>query len=273
MIAMSGDDDRRDRGVEQDREEHPDGGRRQEVTEDSRPAVILRASVVPTTSRPMRISTLSRCQSAGRKRQIQASSIATSRTASRNQPAKLATSTAPPRRGRARSIVSMSAASAAPRCGRRPGPGTIDTADRRRRPRRPRSRGLVVERLVERRVGHDQRRDELGGEHPLGLVEVAGHPAGQLRPRLGHLGVAQLGPQGRVEDPGRLGPDRRPAWRVDGQRASRVAVVRQVRDRRLEQRAAFLGGQVGRERGVDPLRPAGRTRAPARRRWRSPSRS
>ena len=57
-----------------------------------RPAVTLSASVAPTTSNPIRISTLSRCQSPGRKRQIQASSIPTARTASSSQPPKLATS-------------------------------------------------------------------------------------------------------------------------------------------------------------------------------------
>src|SRR6476659_4767656 len=57
-----------------------------------RPAVILSARVAPTTSRPIRTSTLSRCHRPGRNRQIQASRMPTTRTASSSQPAKLATS-------------------------------------------------------------------------------------------------------------------------------------------------------------------------------------
>ena len=75
-----------------------------------RPAVTLSARVAPTTSSPIRIRTLSRCQSPGRKRQIQASSITTTRTASSSQPPKLATSGAVSRSPSA-SIFSMSVAS------------------------------------------------------------------------------------------------------------------------------------------------------------------
>ena len=57
-----------------------------------RPAVILSAIVAPRRRRPTRISTLLRCHSPGRKRQIQPSSMPTTRTASRSQPAKLVTS-------------------------------------------------------------------------------------------------------------------------------------------------------------------------------------
>ena len=57
-----------------------------------RPAVTLRASVAPTTRSPVRTRTLSRCQSVGRNRHSQPSSRTTIRTASRNQPKKLATS-------------------------------------------------------------------------------------------------------------------------------------------------------------------------------------
>ena len=74
-----------------------------------RPAVILSASVAPTTSSPIRTSTLSRCHSPGRKRQIHDSSIPTASTASRSQPPKLATSGTGSRSWRA-SIFSISVA-------------------------------------------------------------------------------------------------------------------------------------------------------------------
>ena len=44
--------------------------------------------------------------------------------------------------------------------------------------------------VLNEEFGHEERGDELGGEHPLGLVEAAGHPAGEPRPRLRDLGVA-----------------------------------------------------------------------------------
>ena len=79
--------------------------------------------------------------------------------------------------------------------------------------------GLRRQLLAERRIRDDERADQLGREHPLGLVEAARHPARQARPRLGHLGVAQLGPQRRVEDSRGLRPDGRPARGVEpGQR-------------------------------------------------------
>ena len=43
--------------------------------------------MTPTNSRPISSRTLSRCQSVGRNRQIQASRIVTASTANRNQPA------------------------------------------------------------------------------------------------------------------------------------------------------------------------------------------
>ena len=73
---------------------------------------------------------------------------------------------------------------------------------------------LGGELLAERGVRHDERADQLGGEHPLGLVEAAGHPArpagsGSRPPRVSRSSVRS----GRVEDPGGLGPDDRPARR------------------------------------------------------------
>ena len=79
--------------------------------------------------------------------------------------------------------------------------------------------------------------------------------AGQAGPRLGDLGVAQLGPQGRVEDAGGLGPDGRPAARRRGRRASRCALSDRSGHGGLEQRLApARRAEVGRERGVDPRR-------------------
>ena len=116
------------------------------------------------------------------------------------------------------------------------------------------ARAVVVSVLAERRVRDDQRRDELGGEHPLGLVEAAGHPAGQARPGLGDLGVAQLGAQRRVEDPGGLGPDGRPAARRRGRRASPSPRSDRSGHGGLEQGLPpVLGRELGRERRVDPV--------------------
>ena len=46
-------------------------------------------------------------------------------------------------------------------------------------------RAWSVSSAAERRVRDDERGDELGGEHPLRLVEPAGHLAGEARPGLG----------------------------------------------------------------------------------------
>ena len=94
---------------------------------------------------------------------------------------------------------------------------------------------------VERGVGDHERADDLGGEHPLGLVELARHPPGEAGPGVLDLGVAQLGPQGRVEDAGGFGPDGRPARRIepDERRLRGVGQVGQVGG---EQRLAGLGG-------------------------------
>ena len=74
-----------------------------------RPAVILSASVAPTTSTPMRNRTLSRCQRFGRNRHSQASNMPTSRTASMNQPTRTVGWFPPTPRPRA-SIFSISEA-------------------------------------------------------------------------------------------------------------------------------------------------------------------
>ena len=75
--------------------------------------------------------------------------------------------------------------------------------------------GRGRELVAERGIRDDQRADEFGGEHPFGLVETAGHQAREARLRGLHPGVAQLRPQGRVQDAGRLGPNRRPARHVE----------------------------------------------------------
>ena len=107
---------------------------------------------------------------------------------------------------------------------------------------------------AERRVGHEQRADQVGREHRLGLAQVAGHPPIEPGPGLGDLVVPQLGPEGGVEDPRRLRTDRRPAQSVErdelGQRG-----IRQVRDGRLEECLSILAGQLQVERGVDPVDP------------------
>ena len=83
-----------------------------------RPAVTLSASVAPTTSSPIRIRTLSRCQRAGRKRHSQASSIETTSTASRSQPPKLATSGDRLAQPEGVDLLDVGRRSAAIRCGR-----------------------------------------------------------------------------------------------------------------------------------------------------------
>ena len=109
---------------------------------------------------------------------------------------------------------------------------------------------LRGELLAERRVGHEQRADQLGSQHPLGLVEPTGHPPRQPAPGVGHLAVAELGALGRVEDAGRLGADDRPARGVEpDQRLARRA--RQVGDRGLEQGRPAGVRQLGREGRVD----------------------
>ena len=224
-----GDDDRRDRGVEQDREQHPDGRRRQEVAEDratgrdlERERRSRRAAARSATS------TLSRCQSVGRKRQIQASSIATVSTASRNQPAKW--------RGR-RCVLAeperldgldVGGVEPLPVRGRRLGPARSRPSPAGRSRQRA-SCVWSVRVLVERRVRDDERGDELGRQHPLGLVEVAGHAGRRSSPGSGpppcraarYAACASRTLRG-------LGPDRRPAGRVDREQRGlrRLAQVR-----------------------------------------------
>ena len=153
-----------------------------------RPAVTLSASVAPTTSSPIRISTLSRCQSPGRKRQIQASSIPTTSTASRSQPPKLATSGTGSRSRRA-SIFSMSVAVEL----RPVADDDLALADRDV-DRRDVGRGLGLRGIgevgAERRVRDDERADQFGGEHPFRVAQITRHQTGQLTASDGDLGIA-----------------------------------------------------------------------------------
>ena len=110
--------------------------------------------------------------------------------------------------------------------------------------------------------GDDQRRDELGGEHPLGLDQAAGHPPGQPRAGLGDVGVAQLGALGRVEDAGGLRADRGPALAA----SSPTSVAAQRRSGRAGPRRRRSARSVGRQaRPRTRRRPARRARSNARR--------
>ena len=175
--------------------------------------------VAPTSRRPVSTSALSRCQSFGRKRHIQPSSMPTTRTASRNQPKRLATSGPGLAETERLDLLDVLGRQllAAP---------DDDLARQDLDPDRQDGLGPTVALLLgqlcaERRVRHDERADELRGERPFGVVEVARHQAGETGPRLGDLGVAQLGAQQRVEDARGLGPEDRPS--VPGSSPTSVA--------------------------------------------------
>ena len=116
------------------------------------------------------------------------------------------------------------------------------------------ARAVVVSVQAERRVRDDERRDELGGEHPLRLVEPAGHPAGQARlgSRRPRCRAARSARSRRGPGPPRSG--RPPSARRRGRRASPSPGPR---GRGRRSRAGLLpasGDEVGRERRVDPRR-------------------
>ena len=91
----------------------------------------------------------------------------------------------------------------------------VDAARARRRPRRRCALGPQSPWSNEE-FGHDERRDQLGREHPLRLVEVAGHPARELCPGLRPPPCRAARPAASLEDlRAACGPDRRPAGRVD----------------------------------------------------------
>ena len=236
-----------------------------------RPAVSLSASVAPTTSSPMRISTLSRCQRPGPEAPDPGQQHQDDQDREQ-QPATEARDVGRVWRRPSASIFSMSVAVE----WRPVADDDLALADRDQNGGHLRGRGRPCgrgQRLAERGVRDDQRRDELGREHPFRLVEAARHPAGQARLRLVDLGVAQLGAQRRVEDARRLGPDDRPAGGVETDER-RLRRLGQVRDRGL--RAATSApprADIGRERRVDADDARPRRRAAGPRRSRSRSRS
>ena len=56
------------------------------------------------------------------------------------------------------------------------------------------ARAVVVSGRLNDEFGTTSGAMSSAGQHPLRLVEPAGHPAGQARPGLIDLGIAQLGP-------------------------------------------------------------------------------
>ena len=237
----------------------------------SRPAVILRASVIPASSRPMRTSTLLRCQRVGRNRQIQASSMRHDQ-ARQQEPA-----------GEARHVRGVLADAerrrwsrcrrrrAARRCGRRSRPVatltrtglTAAAAALRARSQSPWSND---------EFGHDQRGDQLGREH-------------RAPPRRGRRPSGRPAASGSGRRPcratRRAGSSRGP-WRPgSGPRPSEAASIfdrappsrhRTGRGRPSPAATCAPRASAPPRTRCRPGRPARRTPSPARRRWRSPCR-
>ena len=214
-----------------------------------RPAVILRASVAPTTSTPIRNRTLSRCHRPGRNRQIQASSIPTSRTASMNQPTNtvgLGPATPRPRA----SIFSMSAA-VEQRAVADDDLALGDLDQDRSDGRFGAIAFLDRQHLAERRVRDDQVLHELG--RPASARAASSPPAISPVRRVlvvGDLRVEQLGAQDGIEDAGGLRADRAPGIAIES--AQRLGGrFRQLRQDRRQQRRPVLGRHVSRVERVD----------------------
>ena len=102
----------------------------------------------------------------------------------------------------------------------------------------------------ERRVGGDERGDEGRGERALVGVQVARHAARDGLTDRGDLAVAELGPLDGLEHARRLGADRRPALLVEA-RERRPVVRAESRERRLEDEVAVGGLHALGERGLD----------------------
>ena len=135
-------------------------------------------------------------------------------------------------------------------------------------------RSVSVSSSLNDELGTTQRADELGGEHPLGLVEVAGHPADQTAcgPRRPPCRGARSAASRR--GPARPRPGRRPARRVEGDERRLRASSGRFGDGRLEERLPVLGGRAARSKArVDAVDPVVEGDAAARRRSRSPCRS
>ena len=209
--------------------------RRQEVRRIGRPAVILSASVAPTTSSP--ISSRRCCGARTRpeppdpgEQQPDVS------TASRNQPASREVAVGLPRRPSA-SMTSRSAA------GDRVAVPDDDLALGDRHHDGPTFSaapvaGLVGQRLVERRVGTTS-----GAMISAASIRSASSRSPPIRPRCSpssrHLVSRSSVAQRRVEDARRLRPDG--AQRSASIARSVAARFAQARDRRLEERPALLG--------------------------------
>ena len=167
----------------------------------------------------MRISTLSRCHRPGRKRQIQASSIPTTRTASSAQPPKLATSgsvCAEAERvdlldvgGRERRAVADDDLALADR-----DPDGLDASAAAA------ARAVVVSGRLNDEFGTTS-----GSMSSAASIRSASSSPPAIRPdrrvRVSSTSVSRSSVRSRrVEDPRRLGPDGRPAARRRGRRAS-----------------------------------------------------
>ena len=119
--------------------------------------------------------------------------------------------------------------------------------------------GLIGQGLIERRVRHEQRPDQLPGQHPLRLVQVATHAAADGRPGIGDLRVAELGAQCPIEDPCGLGADGRPAGSVDRLQRG-LGCLGQTGDRGLEECCPLFRGEIRREGGIDTSHSLGERR-------------
>ena len=187
-----------------------------------------------------RSRTLLRCQSVGRKRQIQASSSPTTSTASRNQPPKLRDVEAAPRGARSASIFSMSVASiSGRRSGRSTSPWRIVTVT-----------GATASAAWSRACVWSGRAERASWRRRAGAMSsaasirsassrLAGHPARPGRSASSATSVSRSSVRsGRVEDARGLGPDGRPA----GRRRAPTSVARSPRrtGRAGRRRAAIL---------------------------------
>ena len=97
-----------------------------------------------------------------------------------------------------------------------------------------RDAGLLGQELAERRVGHDERGDELGGQPPLVGRQVAEDPARDPDATVETSESRSSGALDLVEDVGRLVPERLPARRREPLEGL-AAGVAQGRQDRLEE--------------------------------------
>ena len=246
------DDDRRHRRVEQDGQQHPDGRRRQEVAEDRAPGRDLERQRRPGEQQPDQEDDVvavperrSEAPDPGQQHRDDEDG--------QHQPAR-----------EAREVRSVHAdAERADRLDVRSvealavgdddlalGDADPDRVDGRR----GRVARTVGEGLVERRVRHDEWGDQLRRKRPFDRVEATGHLAGQLRPRLRDVRLAQFEEQRSLEHLACLGADLGPAGGIKRDEG-RLRGLGEIRDRDLEQRRPLLGREVRAERGIDPVDP------------------